>query len=482
MAASRDSHAQDVEILVHVTAPSRTADDAVYRQLAQSYLSFQPRGQFNISSTPAQEHEYEDESTRPVSREEEDSTRQEPSSAPSSPNRDFAAVTSGQPWVPESQDLSFRSVYDNRHSPPLQERRGGPASVEEDEESLSTQLASSWRPPPSQINDSYPLPDAEIRHATPTRVLEHYLQNLPASSAPRPSSPGRATNAERSASLASVVHGESIPSSIPIPPGLDETKGQSRGYRSGAKVIPVTPRVVPDAPTTRKRVEFSPTVIDETIYIPSSAVGTASEATTTSFRAESAPPLSKRQKGPADEVVKAADLQRSSSDTGPTRSNKRPAGSSAIVVAKDISDVLEIRPPSPPAGIMDLEPADLVSGKLAKLARDLSSRYRPREKRPMEPFERGYWLVDCTSWTEEIRLEAWVFLANYLRSGLAGWGVWCRRNEAHDWIRLYCWAHVAKHTYLLLYLASGRHLKATGAEWIGADGEVVLEVPPVEKQ
>jgi hypothetical protein len=34
---------------------------------------------------------------------------------------------------------------------------------------------------------------------------------------------------------------------------------------------------------------------------------------------------------------------------------------------------------------------------------------------------------------------------------------------------------------LLLYLASGRHLKATGAEWIGGDGEVVLEVPPAEK-
>ncbi|UKZ73186.1 hypothetical protein TrVFT333_000827 [Trichoderma virens FT-333] len=131
---------------------------------------------------------------------------------------------------------------------------------------------------------------------------------------------------------------------------------------------------------------------------------------------------------------------------------------------------------------MDIEPEDLISDKLAKLAKDLSSRYRPIAKRPTEPLERGYWLLNCTGWSQDTRLEAWVFLANYLRSGLAGWGVWCRRDESHNWIRLYCWAHVAKHMYLLLYLASGRHLKTTGAQWIDGDGEVVLEVSPVEKK
>ncbi|KAM0255426.1 hypothetical protein ACHAQJ_005794 [Trichoderma viride] len=471
MAASRDGQTPDVEILVHVTAPSRTADDAVYRQLAQSYLSFQPRGRFVVSATPIPEHQ--DERTQPASGEEISISRHQFSTA-SSQDIDFAAVTSGQPWVPESQDLSFRSVYDNRYSPPLQERRSsGDTFPLGDDESFSTQPASPWRAPPSQINDSYPLPDAEIRHTSPTRVLEHYLRNLPSSSLPRPSPTNQAHNVDRSASLAG-AHEVNIPSSIPIPPSLGEAQSQSLGYGDNAKIIPVTPRV-PDAPT-RKREEFSPTVIDETIYISNSVIGTVSDAA--SFRAESAPPLSKRQKGLADEA-EAANLQRSSSDTGPA-GNKRPAAFSSAV-PKDSSDILEIRPPSPPAGITDLEPADLVSEKLAKLARDLSSRYRPRENRPTEPFERGYWLVDCSNWSQDTRNEAWIFLANYLRSGLAGWGVWCRRDESHCWIRLYCWAHVAKHTYLLLYLASGRHLKATGAEWIGGDGEVVLEVPPAEK-
>ncbi|EHK45243.1 uncharacterized protein TrAtP1_003491 [Trichoderma atroviride] len=462
MAARHESQAPDVEILVHVTAPSRTADDAVYRQLAQSYLSFQPHRHIAVSKTPSLEPRHE---------------REQHAAQDGAPiATGFATVPSGQPWVPESQDLSFRSVYDNRYSPPLQEK-GNPADASRpeghDEGLLSTQLAtqhtSSWQAPPSQISDSYPLPDAEIRHTTPTRVLEHYLRSLPSSSRPRPSS------ADRSDSSVGAYE-VNIPSSIPIPPDVDEAASPSLGYRDDAKAVPVTPRV-PGA-LARMRDEPSATVIDETIYISSSAIDTASEATN-SFRAESAPPLSKRHKGLADEEAVASNLHRSVSDTGPA-AKKQPTASSSIAV-KDPDD-LEIRPPSPPTGVVHLEPSDLVSDKLDKLARDLSSRYRPRENRPTDPFERGYWFVDCATWSQETHSEAWTFLANYLRSGLAGWGVWCRRDESHGWIRLYCWAHVAKHAYLLLYLASGRHLKATGAKWIDGDGQVAIEVPPAEKQ
>jgi hypothetical protein len=133
-------------------------------------------------------------------------------------------------------------------------------------------------------------------------------------------------------------------------------------------------------------------------------------------------------------------------------------------------------------GVDNIDPADLISEKLAKLARDLSSRYRPTTNRDIEAFERGYWLINCSGWDPDVRFDTWVFLANYLKSGLAGWGTWCRRDKTHDWIRLYCWGHVAKHTYLLLYLASGRQVKTSGAKWYGADGEVALEIPPYEKQ
>ncbi|KAL6878651.1 hypothetical protein J3F83DRAFT_723397 [Trichoderma novae-zelandiae] len=465
MAATRENQAPDVEILVHVTAPSRTADDVAYRQLAQSYLSFHPRHRVAITTDPVQQHHRAD--TRQAGEQGYPPTQEQQSTAASSA-RGFAAP-SGQPWAPESQDLSFRSVCDNRFSPPLQERRDVADKCqpgqEEDGESLSTQLASSWHAPPSQINDSYPLPDAELRRATPTRVLEHYLNK-------QGPSPPRAPKSYHPASPDNAHAGEiHIPSSVPIPPDLGEGGSHSLGHEKAATVIPVTPHV-PGA-STRKRDEISPTVVDETIYISSGAPDTGSEAA--SFRAESAPPLSKRQKGLIDEAA-ATTLQRSSSDTGPAR-NTQSAGSYPA-----LNDTLEIRPPSPPAGIMDLELADLVPDKLAKLARDLSSRYRPVARRELEPLERGYWLLDCSSWSEDTFREGWLFLGNYLRSGLAGWGVWCRRDESHGWIRLYCWAHVVKHTYLLLYLASGRNMKATGAKWVDADGEVALEVLPVEKK
>ncbi|KAG5926734.1 hypothetical protein E4U42_002988 [Claviceps africana] len=140
---------------------------------------------------------------------------------------------------------------------------------------------------------------------------------------------------------------------------------------------------------------------------------------------------------------------------------------------------LSILPPSPPPSVSPLVPSSLISPKLDKLARDLSSRYNPLPHRSLRPLERGHWLVDCRAWSPSARLDAWLFLSNYLSSGLAGWAVWCSRDESRHRITLFCWAHVAKHMYLLLYLASGRELKSTGAQWHDASGEPVIEVPGV---
>jgi hypothetical protein len=144
---------------------------------------------------------------------------------------------------------------------------------------------------------------------------------------------------------------------------------------------------------------------------------------------------------------------------------------------------LEIIPPSPSAGIHVLQADDLIPSQLAKLTIDLSSRYRPSPpKRDIDPLERGYWLLDCDAWPPAVRESTWLFLQQYLRSGLAGWGVWCRREEnPHRFLRAYCWGHVVKHAYLLLYLASERRLKGTVASWIDADGQVVIEVPSHNK-
>lgn len=485
------SHSPDVKILVHVAAPSRVADDAVYRQLAREYLAFQPTTTFDLPPAASTESPNDAADENHGKKREGHQQVQVQVSAESS-SQDYVTPATAHAFGPESQDLSFQSAIDNRASPRLRTLRQRKASQHHiaaspsssfDKAPIDTAAQASWHAPASQISDSYPLPDAGILNATPTRILQRYLGQPPSPTPSTSSSPSKSRR-RQSQQPASSAHGREevidVPSSVPIPDS-DEHYDSLQHKNLRGKVIPVTPVVPPG--TSRKRKapppeedEADQAVFDVT-HVSNSFVSVPSGSSPP--RAESEPPRPlKKTKQHQTSITEepepeSTNLARSSSDTGPIIRSSDP---SAIEI---IGTTLEIRPPSPPVGVLDLDPPYLVSDKLAKLARDLSSRYKPTLHRQFEPepFERGYWLVDCTSWTPETRLDTWVFLANYLRSGLAGWGVWCRRDKLHDSIRLYCWGHVAKHIYLLLYLASGRQIKMTGAKWFDADGEVVLEVP-----
>jgi hypothetical protein len=134
-------------------------------------------------------------------------------------------------------------------------------------------------------------------------------------------------------------------------------------------------------------------------------------------------------------------------------------------------------------GVQPLDAESFVTKRLAELPLRLRDRYEPAKAREVLPLERGYWLVDCSMWTRETRNMAWVFLSTYIGNGLAGWGVWCRRDEEFTTIRLYCWGYILEHVYLLLYLVSDRRLlKTTGAAWIGGDGEIAVRVHPRAKR
>ncbi|KJZ76625.1 hypothetical protein HIM_03961 [Hirsutella minnesotensis 3608] len=447
----------DVEILVHVAAPSRADDDAAYRALAQAYLDFAP-----ASVTTLQDGH------------DTDAWRHDP--ILEAPVAASASQALEHVFGAQSQELSFRSALDNRASPRLLPSANPATPFCAMSESALSDSTSSFVPPASQISDSYPLPDVGIFDVTPTKVLQRYLSasctfppGTPTSyaSSPRPR-PEPATGAE-----SDIVD---VPSSLPVP-GRDQEEPASSPQERHPRddVIPVTPIFPP--PQKRKH-HLAPEDVEQSMlditHVSSSFIGRPS--TSTPSRAESEPPLPKRAKS-AGAGRDARILERSASDAGalllPPSSSSNPLGISDHVV-----DSLEIRPPSPPAGSAHVDPSSLVSDKLAKLARDLSSRYNPDARRALDPLERGYWLLDCSRWPPQTRRDTWVFLTNYLRSGLAGWGVWCRRGAApgYAWIRLYGWACVAKHTYLLLYLASGREVRAGVARWYDAEGQVAVEV------
>lgn len=138
---------------------------------------------------------------------------------------------------------------------------------------------------------------------------------------------------------------------------------------------------------------------------------------------------------------------------------------------------LEIYSPEPPVGEHDLHPDDLIPGPIGALAKnlDLKKRFNPElQSREIRPFERGHWLIDCTTWEEDLKWTSWSFLKDYLSKGLAGWGVRCERDEAFSRIRLWCFGHMIGHLHLLLYLVSKRQLNHTGSSWIDAEGKPVV--------
>ncbi|KAI3320834.1 hypothetical protein HD806DRAFT_547025 [Xylariaceae sp. AK1471] len=138
---------------------------------------------------------------------------------------------------------------------------------------------------------------------------------------------------------------------------------------------------------------------------------------------------------------------------------------------------LVIRPPEPAVASAHILADQMITMPLYELARDfnLDKKFRPQSHtRPLRPFERGYWQIDCEPWAERRKLECWVFLANYVGMGKAGWGVWCSRDENFQSVRIYCWGEIVLYVYLLLYVSSQREVLYTGASWYDGDHNEVI--------
>lgn len=440
------SREAETEILVHITAPSRALDDEQYRALAGAYLSFEPS---RVVQLPSQGDSH--------------------ATVPSS-------LSSQRPL--ESPEASFRSVFDNNGSPRL--APGKKRTYDESQELPNQDKSqSSWRAPPSVIEDSDPDNDISIAAlCSPTRILEHYLQTIESSSQSS-QEPHKRLNAGLSTLPGN--HEHSSQSTREERTGLLDVSSPFGGVVLNTP-CPVTrrPQHIVDSvrnPSSDAEVENSfleeriPCTQDsqqdeslEVVIIPATP------------RAGSEPPLSKRQKrSPAKEKVQP--LERSVSDVLP-RGARLAYDESMRDIRRSLHlQTFEIHAPGPVVGCDQVNPESLVTIKLAKLAKDLElpKRFRPeRQLRQLRPFERGYWFVDCSGWDQDLKDRAWVFLGNYIRMGDASWGISCIRDPSHTWMRLYCWGHTVGHIYLLLYLASERKLPHQWTHWYDASGKTQI--------
>ncbi|KAI0870742.1 hypothetical protein GGS24DRAFT_95474 [Hypoxylon argillaceum] len=457
----------DVEILVHIGAPSRAVDDARYRSLAAAYLAYEPEEA--VYFYPQSSH---DSSERGGSNAQtiQGLRPQEAGDSPCSimPSQDRIGFI-------QSPQASFGSVVDNVGSPRIHMcEMPNHAFLQQQTPASGTQ--SSWQTPPSIVQDSHPTNHANFTSLTsPTRVLENYLQHF--------NSP-------------SSLSGQNSQSSGLAGPYKHISQHKNRRL-SPRNRVPCTPRMIPCTPQVSNRAEPSPNrreksewednirsqqqhpalaadvsdddIIEETKFLSSSQPSPLTRA--------GSEPLPKLRK--LELITSPHALARASSDIGP----QPLPGHQAPVTIEFLSthgftyESLEIRPPEPPISEPHGEPQDLITQGLQNLGHDvgLTSRFQPKEqRRELRPYERGHWLVDCSSWEPRLKRDAWAFLANYIGTGIAGWGVWCKRNTDFEELRVYCWGSVVVHIYYVLWLSSQRRIRFTESSWVDAEGTKVI--------
>ncbi|KAI0508399.1 hypothetical protein F5B22DRAFT_404370 [Xylaria bambusicola] len=454
----------DTEILVHIGAPSRAIHDALYRSLAAAYLAFEPTETTHIYSCRGQ-----------------NGRSQSGTSGSRGANDAESSIMPLDERIQSfrSPQVSFKSVVDNADSPRMHMR---PREISDRRLIQQTPISAtqtSWQTPPSIVQDSHPLNHAGFSSLTsPTRVLESYLQYFESPS----TSPRQASQSSRLIDLHDCT------------PRCSSRHFSQRNHVPRTQLIPCTPQPkntaelpfarnqVSESQTSRHSIPqseslvdnaFNDTIIEESAFLSSPRLATL-------IRADSEPVAKLRRLGP---VANPHALARASSDIGPESSTNRKPGVTVSFLSSHgfTYESLEIRSPEPLTSELFIESQELITRGLEKLGHDvdLPLRFRPSEqRRELRPSERGYWLVDCSSWEPQLKLNAWAFLANYIGTGMAGWGIWCKRDHDFEEIRTYCWGSVVAHIYYVLWLSSHREIVFTGCCWVDADGARVITMSP----
>lgn len=378
-----------------------------------------------------------------------------------------------------SPSMSFRSAADNADSPVFQAR----ITQHEDDlpvlrRSQELVVTDSFVAPLSEIPDSQPeVHNAMTVFSSPTRMLELYLQNQ--ESQGTRSTPDKSSGRSDKTSSLELPYGLRIPLSSSPDQGLTPSspspmKGPGRRSERTLQSRRLHPPSTQDPALNLKRKWANSSAED---FHPSSAP--PQSAVLTAQAPMSSQPL------PAS-LEKRARLEPlnhrtiASSQHIPTSSKPAATPNTSSFLAPGVWwTQLEIRPKPPPTSTGELKAEMFITAHLAMIAERIpSSSYSPvSQKRDLRDMERGYWLLECEGWDEDLLQRCWNTLGRCIGRDLVGWGVWCMRDEDFKSIRVYCWGVVVRHIYLLLYMASENRIRKAGARWIGGDGETIIQMP-----
>lgn len=502
----------EAEILVHITAPSTSKDDALYRTFATAYLNFEPDRTVGLP-----------EDTRII----------------------HSAPQSEELLSPQA---SFQSVWDNvrpRGAQPHSQQSRQPSSHHGNASQIS------WVQPPSEVADS--MPDNDIRiegFTTPTRLMKYFLQTAgpPSDELSASQDAGRRDSTSvyagnddltnlNARGTGSILRGDDHVSGDGVADEPSEV--QPSNYEGSTDITKLLAR---GTNTIIQHDDFSTApAIEDVIYFRRNDgvryetpednknnsesrmdVSHVSQTPSSPLQSRAAPPPSVRLSGESRDRsschIRARPQSQSevSGITIPATQRRGRAGTEPPspkrlkTMGRSISDVpprgsrefaatgqsltenltaqgtqttdwiheTQLTSVEPPPANHKLGPR--VPVKLELLMRNfgIEGRYKPKfQARQLREYERGYWLLDLDGWDHRGKVETWGFLGNYIcKDGFAGWGTRACRDEDWKWLRLYGWEHIAGELYILLYVASYRRLKAMELTWYDGAGEELIIV------
>lgn len=148
---------------------------------------------------------------------------------------------------------------------------------------------------------------------------------------------------------------------------------------------------------------------------------------------------------------------------------------------------------APPPQISIQKPGrlpSLITNELKLVQQQNGARFQPVEKlRDLASDERGYWVVDPSGWALKAQFEFWSSLQKHVQQGRFGWGVTLHRGpqrmevskqvspQGLGTLQLYCFGEIAEHIWLYMWLCSNGMIIGAQSRWIDADRVVVIQMP-----
>ncbi|CAD6570543.1 MAG: hypothetical protein ASARMPRED_003777 [Alectoria sarmentosa] len=443
-----------MEILVHVSGPSRATDDARYTREAFGFL------EFDI----AQRH----------------TLLGQESLTPNAVEQTLSHF--GTTDAEEEQSRGVRVIQEAKTS-----SRGAERAVHKSKVRDWPGRLPPLRTPIFSRATASTLPWTTTKQ-TPHLLIERTPILPRPRTAPTPSTPSQAPPLRRSQSDSWHTPPSVVPDSQPTPPSSDRSEISSSPYFKGpfasSSPSPTRRASPPIAKRPWLQVLSSPPSNDRTV-----------EARPPAAAPFSLPPSAKR---PRLEVPSSPPSEKSVDEIRPTvvaifplspSAENLPASSSP---PNDKPRTLEIHPSRPKSTHSAFETHLTKSLKSIATILPLEKYFKPIiNTRTPRTLERGHWLVPIDSWDETPKTEFWDYLTKFVGCAQAGWGTWCiRENEEtvhtkesdkenhaaqhREVVKIYCWGEVVGEIWLLLFIASGRMVKGVGAQWVDAGGVAVF--------